>query len=150
MIWNNRQITVEEKSVFWKNWFENGVIYMQDLINQNRTWLSFNKFTNKYQIQTNFLKYLGLLSAVKCAAKVIDVDLSKRPDVNFLSREFKLGSSRLIDKKAKSRYFYTEFLEDSLEAPTAIHKWVREYNLNEDIFYKSLPLVQKCTKKPKL
>ena len=151
IIWNNRYITVEGKSIFWRDWFENGVIYMQDLVDRNGTWMSFDEFSNKYKIRTNFLKYFGLLSAVKCAVNVINVDLSKRPVVNFQSREFKLGSGRLIDmKKAKSRDFYTEFLEDNLEAPTAIYKWLRDYNLNEDKFYKSLPLVQKCTKEPKL
>ena len=79
------------------------------------------------------------------------MDLSIRPAINFQSREFELSSGRLIDlKKAKSRDFYTEFLEDVLEAPTAISKWRIGHNLNEDIVYKSLPLVNKCTKEPKL
>ena len=151
IIWNNKHIIIEGKSIFWKDWYENGVKYMQDLTNRNGTWMSFSQFSNKYNIRTNFLTYLGLLSAVKCAAKVIDVDLSIKPLINFQNREFKLSSGRLIDiNKAKSRYFYTEFLEDILEAPTAISKWRIDYNLLEDKFYRSLTLVRICTKEPKL
>ena len=151
IIWNNKYITVDRKSIFWKDWFEKGVIFIQDFLNINGTWMSFQEFTSKYKIRTNFLKYLGILSSVKSAIKLINVDLSKRPFVDFQSREFKLCSGRLINlKKAKSRDFYTEFLEDNLEAPTAIFKWLKDYDLNEDMFYKSLPMVQTCTKEPKL
>ena len=151
IIWNNKHITIDGKSIFWKDWYENGVTYIHDLTNENGTWMTFNEFSNKYIIRTNFLKYLGILSAVKCAAKIINVDLSLRPAMNFQSREFRLSSGRLIDiKNAKSKDFYTEFLEDMLEAPTAISKWRNRYNFNEDIFYESLPLVKKCTKEPKL
>ena len=30
IIWNNRHVLIEGKSIFWKDWFENGVIYIQD------------------------------------------------------------------------------------------------------------------------
>ena len=124
---------------------------MQDLMNENCTWMTFEQFSNRFRIRTNFLTYLGILSAVKSAVKVMNLDLSTTPAINFQSRTFKLNSGRIIDiTKAKSRDFYHEFLEDDLEPASAICKWRTDYNLNEYIFYNSLPLAKKCTKEPKL
>ena len=151
IIWNNRYILIEGKSIFWKDWFDNGIVHIHDLMNTNGTWMSFDQFSNKYNVRTNFLKYLGILSAVKHAIKFINVDILTKPDLDIQSREFKLNSGRLLNiKKAKSKDFYIEFIEDNLEAPTALLKWNINLNFDEDIFYKSLPLVKKCTREPKL
>ena len=151
IIWNNKRIMIEEKSIFWRDWFEKGVIYIHDFLNSNGTWMSFDQFSNKFNIRTNFLKYLGMLSAVKRAANFMNVNLSIKPIINFQSYQYKLNSGRLVDlKKAKSRDFYTDFLQDNLEPPAAINKWRIEYDFDEDLFYNSLPLAKKCTKEPRL
>ena len=81
----------------------------------------------------------------------MNLDLSTTPAINFQSRIFKLNSGRIIDRtKAKSKYFYHKFLEDDLEPVPSIFKWRTDYNLNEHIFYNSLPLAKQCTKEQKL
>ena len=50
IIWNNKNIIIDGKSVFWKDWFENGVVYIHDLINENGIGMSFNQFSKKFII----------------------------------------------------------------------------------------------------
>ena len=103
--------------------------------------MSFDQFSNKYNIRTNFLKYLGILSAIEYAANFMNVNLSTKPLINFQSHQYKLNTVRLVDlKRAKSRNFYSGFLQDDLEPPASINKWRIEHGFDEDLFYNSLPL----------
>ncbi len=73
-------------SVFWKTWYDKGVIFTQDLLNTNLEWMSFEEFKMKYKIKTNFLKYFGLLSAVKQAMKHLDINLQTLPVLDLKMR----------------------------------------------------------------
>ena len=151
IIWNNKSILIDGKSIYFREWHTKGVTYIQDLLNRDGTWMSFQQFSNNYKIKTNFLRYLGVLNAVKQASGRLWVDLSIKPNVDFESKVFKVSTGKyiLLDK-SKSRDFYDEFIDLILEPPAALQKWVRNYSLNEDIFYNSLILTKKSTSESKL
>ena len=113
--------------------------------------MNFDEFCSYYDIHPNFLKYFGILSAIKHVATYLNVDLSIKPTLNIQSTNFRLSSGKIIDiNKAKSKDFYNEYIECNLEPASALRKWRIEYSLDEDIFYQSLPLAKQCTKEPKL
>ena len=68
IIWNNKSILIDGKSIYFREWHTKGVTYIQDLLNRDETWMSFQQFSNNYKIKTNFLRYLGVLNAVKQAS----------------------------------------------------------------------------------
>ena len=117
---------MKEKVFFWKDYFDNGIVHIHDLMNKNGTWMSFDQFSNKYNARTNFPKYLGILSAVKHAIKFMNVDILTKPGLDLQSREFKLNSGRLIDID-----FCIEFIEDNWKEPTALLKWNIILNFDE-------------------
>ena len=151
IIWNNKSIIIDGKSIYFREWHTKGVTYIQDLVNRDETWMSFQQFSNNYKIKTNFLRYLGVLNAVKQASGRLWVDLSIKPNVDFESKVFKVSTGKyiLLDK-SKSRDFYDKFIDFILEPPAALQKWVRNYSLNEDIFYNSLILTKKRSSESKL
>ena len=79
------------------------------------------------------------------------MDLSIKPNVYFESKIFKVSNGKyiLLDK-SKSRDFYDEFIDLILEPSAALQIWVRNYSLNEDIFYNSLILTNTSTIESKL
>jgi len=64
-IWNNKHIKVGNASVFYKSWFDKGVKSFEDLIGPGNKFISFSEFTKKYNINTNFLTYGGIVNAVR-------------------------------------------------------------------------------------
>ena len=54
ILWNNRRITIERNSVFWKQWFDQGVTFISDLMNSNGKFLTFEEFQNKFKIKANY------------------------------------------------------------------------------------------------
>ena len=68
--------------------------------------MDFDEFCSYFDIHTNFLKYFGILSAIKHAATYLNVDLSIKPTLNIQSTNFRLSSGKIIDlNKAKSKDF---------------------------------------------
>ena len=54
IIWDNKYIQVGGKSIFWKEWYEKGIIYIHDFCNLNGEWMTFQEFCSKYNIRTIF------------------------------------------------------------------------------------------------
>ena len=64
ILWNNRRITIERNSVFWKQWFDQGVTFISDLMNSNVKFLTFEELQNKFEIKANYLYYFQLIAAI--------------------------------------------------------------------------------------
>ena len=48
ILWNNKHITIENRSIFWRNLFERGICFVRDLLDKNGQFLSLEKFQLKY------------------------------------------------------------------------------------------------------
>ena len=57
IIWNNKSILIDGKSIYFREWHTKGVTYIQDLLNTDGTWMSFQQFSINYKIKTNFLRH---------------------------------------------------------------------------------------------
>ena len=47
-IWHNNKITVDHKPILYEHYIKNGVIFIQDLIDEQGQFLNFEMFRNKY------------------------------------------------------------------------------------------------------
>ena len=70
IIWNNKDITIEGKSLYWKTWSKRGVYFVQDLLKNTGKYLSFEEFKTKYNIEVNFIYYCQILSAIPKTLKL--------------------------------------------------------------------------------
>jgi negative regulator of replication initiation len=50
---------IDNKSIFYKEWFEKGVQSINDLINEDRTYLILDQFQEKYKIVEIFCHLLS-------------------------------------------------------------------------------------------
>ena len=49
-IWNNENIFYKNKSLFYRKWFDHGIIYVKQLFNAGGQLLSYQEFINKFQL----------------------------------------------------------------------------------------------------
>ena len=63
-IWNNQDIKIDNKTIFFRTWFDKGVHTVKDLVDQNLDFLTYEEFQLRYQLQTKFLTYYGLINAI--------------------------------------------------------------------------------------
>ena len=65
MLFNNKEIRIEGKPFFWKEWFEKGIRTIKDLLDKNGNVLSFPVFKSKYSLQkTTFLHFYQVICAI--------------------------------------------------------------------------------------
>ena len=64
IIWNNSNIVIDKKTIFFKDWFQNGILRLQDLLDVDSTFLSIDKFQQKLLIHVPFTTYYGLINSI--------------------------------------------------------------------------------------
>ena len=64
ILWNNRFIKIGERSIFYKAWASKGIQKLNDLLDSNGLFFSFENFKSKYGVRCTFLDYAGLFAAI--------------------------------------------------------------------------------------
>ena len=64
VLFNNKEILIENQTIFYKEWFQKGIFLVQDLLQENGRLLTFPEFIQKYDVECNFLNYMQVVSAI--------------------------------------------------------------------------------------
>ena len=64
LLFNNKEILVDSKAIFIREWFKKGILSIQDLLDNTGQPMSYQEFINKYSCKTNFLQYYQVISAI--------------------------------------------------------------------------------------
>ena len=99
-IWFNSNIKIQNKLLYYKPWYEKGITYVKDLLDQNGNFLNYNEFITKYDINVDFLKYYGLINKIR----------------NVISRNGRASNNDktlhiVLSVKSASKYFYRQLLD---------------------------------------
>ena len=71
VIWNNRKILIDGNSVFYKSWFDQNVIRVQDLLQEDGKFLSFKTFCYQFKFKTPFTLYFGLINSISTSWRLV-------------------------------------------------------------------------------
>ena len=64
ILWNDKDIKIDNKIIFFRTWFKKGVYTLTDLLDPNLDFLTYEEFKLRYQVQTNFLTNNGVMNAI--------------------------------------------------------------------------------------
>ena len=64
MLFNNKEILVGGKPIFISEWLNNNIWFIQNLLNSNDQFRSYQEFKNKFAFKTNFLQFYQVVSAI--------------------------------------------------------------------------------------
>ena len=118
ILWNNRDINIENKSVFWKAWRDKNVLFVQDLLNNQGNHLSPQEFSDKYNIKVNFPQYYQITSAIPAYLKSSASAHMDLGDLNSICENFDFQLSKDITlnlKKTLCKQFYKLFVVKSVQ-----------------------------------
>ena len=129
ILFNNKRILIDGRTVFYHDWVEKGVLTLYDVIDARGNFLPFEQFQQRYGINCNFLNYFQVISAIPSASRKKAKERAK-PNVNFLSggTSFQLSSVITIDLlKLRSKDYYWLFLNKRKSQATGPMKWDRDF-----------------------
>ena len=69
ILWNNKEITIENKSIFCAHLSEQGICFVHDLLDKNGKFLSLENVQRKYNVHLNFFQYF---STYCCDPKLLE------------------------------------------------------------------------------
>ena len=119
IIWNNQNIAVDGKSIFFRNWFNKDIVYISDLLDEDSNFHSLAGLKDKFQINPPFTVYYGLLKAIPKEWKTA------------LQNEPHTGNSTQITFSTKSSYL--KLLSKSYLAPTAEQRIINHGFTKENV-----------------
>ena len=64
VLFDNKEILIENQTIFYKEWFQKGIFLFQDLLHENSQLLTFQEFIQRYDVECNFLKCVQVVSAI--------------------------------------------------------------------------------------
>ena len=110
IIWNNKHILIDGKSVYWKEWHDAGILRIKDLLDESNRFITPNKFLIKTGLKAPFTKLFGLISAIpfrwKCAL---------RPAFIMNNQDIEQNTTKVINaitsKKARNILIQRKFVE---------------------------------------
>uniref|UniRef100_A0A1A8QY68 Reverse transcriptase domain-containing protein n=1 Tax=Nothobranchius pienaari TaxID=704102 RepID=A0A1A8QY68_9TELE len=70
-IWNNYNIVYKNKSLFYEKWFNNGIILVSQLFNENGLLYSYSEFLAKYKIPTSPKEFSIVFDAVPSGLRML-------------------------------------------------------------------------------
>ena len=67
--WMNKTIKIENKPVFYEDWFRKCIYFVNDIMSEDGKFLSIDQLEAKFNISKNIMKFNSIISAVKHAGK---------------------------------------------------------------------------------
>uniref|UniRef100_A0A8C6M3H9 Reverse transcriptase domain-containing protein n=1 Tax=Nothobranchius furzeri TaxID=105023 RepID=A0A8C6M3H9_NOTFU len=125
LIWNNRNIVYKNKSLFFSNWVEKQIIFVNQLYNTNGQLMSYTELLNTYKFPATPKEYAVLFAAIPMGVRMLFkgvlpvVPPISPPDlVNTY-----VGKVCLIEHKNSNRNIRALFQRESLSVPYVIFYW---------------------------
>ena len=129
VIWFNPFIRIHGKSIFYKTWYDKGIKYINDLVNENGEFLSHEEINAKYHLQVTFLDIFSIRSAIPHKWK----ELLTKENINLNSSSFKIvfihHGKHIPLSKLTAKDVYTILLEQRDVSVVSKERWEESFNI---------------------
>ena len=81
-IFYNKNITINRQTIFFRNWVENGIVKIYQLVKNDGSFLTYQEFVTKYNnVISNFVSYNGVVSSIKEYLRSLNIISENTDDV---------------------------------------------------------------------
>ena len=127
-IYYHHQIKVGGSHIYFKLWFDKGIKYINDLVNENGEFYHYNEFSMNTGINTNFLQYNGLINAIKQFLKTKNIKITHKEPSPFIPTNV----MPVMKNSKGSKDMYSILNSNDNETPTGQTTWNKIYNLTKE------------------
>lgn len=128
-VWNNEAITIDKNTLFWKSWFKKNILSVQDILNADGNFLTFQEFQDKFNIKTNYLHYFQLIAAIPTdlKKKARECEAPSRELLNTTTVSLFPNGSPVDLADMRCKHYYKILNENPTVEPTGIKAWKVNY-----------------------
>ena len=122
----NRNIKIDRKYVFfYKTWYDKGIRFVNDLVNQNVSFYSYQEVGFDGS-PLNILKYQGFIDSLKHFLTHTQIRLTKKVQDPFIPSHIKV----FLQQKSGTQAMYSE-LNKNYDEPTSKRRWNEKFNFTD-------------------
>jgi hypothetical protein len=126
LLWYNNYIRIDSQPIFFQSWYQKGIKYIHDLVDEHGHFKTIDQLTEEYGITTNFLEYLGVRTAIPLHWRTLIRNVC--PLINTEDFIVKLKNSSKNIKDLKCKDFTKVFIDNKPDVkPTAESRWTEVY-----------------------
>jgi hypothetical protein len=123
-LWFNPFITIDEQSIFYKKWYQQGIKYVADILDSNGRLLMDNEIKVKFEIEFSFMEYYSLRHSIPKKWKTI---LSTTGKVYKLNKLPTVAGKCITNVASKDIYWQ---LHDKVKSSLPSNKWIEHFSLD--------------------
>ena len=133
VIWNNKDIRIDNKPVFYKTYFDKGIIYLNDLQFDVDNVRSYESFKQK-GLNTNFLTWTALRSSTINKKSKNSCSIPTAGNLDPMNFECKSKSFNAYT--ARCTQFYATMISSKARPPNGFKKLIADFELSnvQEIF----------------
>ena len=141
IIWYNSSLKIEGKTLFYKELFDNNIIFIKDILDEENKFKTYDELKNQLNCKLNFLKYFSLISMIK-----------SKNVTNITNAEYRSHLiNTILNSKSLSKEIYNKLspLENlEVDSIKGISKWKSdmETDINISDVFRNLYLVTNDSK----
>lgn len=108
-LWNNRVITANKKTLFIRNWFESGILFVTDLLDLSGALLDYVSFSKRHNFNCPLKEYRKVCCAIPLALRQLIRNTMLHSEVNPALPNLKIGNCILNDSKCNNKFISVNF-----------------------------------------
>lgn len=147
ILWNNQNILVAFKSVFFRELWFNGIVFVHDIFDNSGLIFTWQHIKRSFGLSSHlWIKYYGLISAIPHNYKeYMKKSRSNYSRPNYQDLILKLKSTEIEIKDITSKKVYLHLVEEKQLVPTAQAYFENRYNLSDIPWTKIYSIPFLCT-----
>jgi hypothetical protein len=149
-LWQNKYIQINKQEVKWKNWLDQGIHIIHDLVTQQGDFLSLAEIETKYNLKGNFLTYNSLKDAIPKTwrVKLKTINVAENAINNQELPYIEINKKKVNLQMITNKLIYWKLVNEICVQPVTKDKWIKELKLDKDKWdsYFEIPKIIRDTK----
>lgn len=109
LLWNNRMITINRKSLFKSDWYEKGICFLHDLLKSNGEMLSYETFVDKFKIKISCEGYEKICKAIPSTLLKLIQNILLYSSITTSLPSLAIDHISLLDRKCNNKWVSRTF-----------------------------------------
>ena len=124
-LWYNKNIRIDNKPLFYRKWYNKGIKYIYDLLDEDCNFLTLDNIQHRFSLQISHLAYTGIVHAIKSDLKKYNFERNSYRYGPHIPQTIKI----YICTKRGSRPMYDILNRVQVTNPTGKRKWAKVFNI---------------------
>ena len=133
ILWNNIYITINKKTVFYKEWYRGGIIRIYDILDENNQFMSHTDIASKYGIKCSFLDVLQIRQSIPIQWRTLLYNTRQvGENIHTNCNKIQIVDKLLNFHKLTCKDLYWSLVSKKIRIPTAVKKWSEHFTHFKD------------------